>query len=168
VTRAVQAADLGIAHVPQALTATVEGCTWGELLEFTTRQMKITRVYMSHLWVMSFVGSALFNLVIIWAFLIIVLSRENTWQVWTAMTTLLLVSAFSIGKAWLRLKAVSLALPQYERELGQQFFTQNTLWLLSPLLFLYNSICALMSRQLVWRGTKYQLKSPTETVIIRE
>jgi cellulose synthase/poly-beta-1,6-N-acetylglucosamine synthase-like glycosyltransferase len=167
VTRAMHDAGLGIVHVPQALTATIESCTFRELLEFTTRQMKITRVYMPHLWLMSFFGSAIFNLVMAWAFLIVVLSRENGWQVWTASATLVIVSAFSIGKSWLRLKAVRLALPQYDRELRRQAFTQNTLWLLSPLLFLYNSIAALVSRRMVWRGTTYELKSPKETVIIR-
>jgi hypothetical protein len=167
VTRAVQAAGLDVVHVPQALTATVENCTLHEMLEFTTRQMKITRVCMPHLWLMSFFGSALFCGVMLAAFLIVILSRENTLAVWAALPTLVLVSVFSIGKSWLRLTAVSLALPQYELQLKGQFLTQNTLWLLSPALFLYNSIAALLSRRMVWRGITYELKSPTETVIIR-
>ena len=167
VTRAMHDAGLGVIHVPQALTATIESCTFRELLEFTTRQMKITRVYMPHLWAMSFFGSGIFNVVMLWAFLIVVLSRENAWPVWAAMATLILVSAASMGKAWLRLKAVRPALPQYDRELRRQWFTQNTLWLLSPMLFFYNCIAALISRRMVWRGTTYELKSPTETVIIR-
>ena len=167
VTRAVQAADLDIMHVPQAITATIESCSLGQLLEFTTRQMKITRVYMPHLWLMSFFGSTLFCGVMLSAFLIVVLSRENTFAVWAAIATLVLVSAFSIGKSWLRLKAIRMTLPQYERELSRQFLTQNTLWLLTPALFLYNSIAALLSRRMIWRGTRYELKSPTETVIIR-
>jgi cellulose synthase/poly-beta-1,6-N-acetylglucosamine synthase-like glycosyltransferase len=166
-TRAVREAGLDIVHVPQALTVTLENCTLRKLLEFTTRQMKITRVYMPHLWLMSFFGSTVFCGVMLTAFLIVVLSRENTFAVWASITTLALVSGFSAGKSWLRLQAVRLALPQYQRELRRQFFTQNTLWLLSPALFLYNSITALFSRRMVWRGTTYELKSPTETVIIR-
>ncbi|MBV9242703.1 MAG: hypothetical protein JO314_11915, partial [Acidobacteria bacterium] len=158
---------LEIVHVPRALTATVEDCTFHELVEFTTRQMKITRVYMPHLWLMSFFGSAVFCGVMLAAFLIVVLSRENTLGVWAAIVTLLFVSICSIGKSWLRLNAVKLALPQYARELSRQFVTQNALWLLSPALFLYNAIAALFSRRVVWRGTTYELKSPTETVILR-
>ena len=70
VTRELNAANLPIVFVPQALTASVEDCAFGEMLEFTTRQMKITRVYATKLWVMSFVGSGLFNAVMIAAFLI--------------------------------------------------------------------------------------------------
>ena len=106
VTRVVREAGLDIVHVPQALTATVEDCTLRKLLEFTTRQMKITRVYMPRLWLMSFFGSTMFCGVMLAAFLIVVLSRENTPVVWSAIITLVLVSIFSTGKSWLRLKAV--------------------------------------------------------------
>jgi hypothetical protein len=45
---------------------------------------------------------------------------------------------------------------------------QLTLWLITPAVFLYNSVAAGLSRRLTWRGTKYELKSPTETVIIAD
>jgi ceramide glucosyltransferase len=167
VTRAVLDAGLEIVHVPQALTATIETYTLRQLIEFTTRQMKITRVYMPHLWLMSFFGSMVFCGVMLAALLIVLLTRQNVFAVWAALVTLALVTILSTGKSWLRLQAVRLAMPQYEAELRRQSFTQNTLWLLSPLLFLYNSIAALFSRTIVWRGTKYKLKSPGETVIIR-
>ena len=43
--------------------ASVGDCDFSELLEFTTRQIKITRVYASHLWLPLLLGSALFALV---------------------------------------------------------------------------------------------------------
>jgi ceramide glucosyltransferase len=165
VTRAMQSAGLPIVHVPQALTATVENCTFRELLEFTTRQMKITRVYATPLWVMTLIGTLLFNGVLLASLLMLALAASDV-AFWSALGTLVLVSFLSIGKAWLRLSAVRLALPQYTRELKRQFWTQNTLWAASPLLFLYNSLAALLSRRMTWRGTTYELKSPTETVII--
>ena len=47
--------------------ASIDTSTFGEMIEFTTRQMKITRVYMPHLWLTAFMGSAIFNIVMIWA-----------------------------------------------------------------------------------------------------
>ena len=44
-TNVLKEAKMPIFFVPQCLTATVEDCKFSELLEFTTRQMKITRVY---------------------------------------------------------------------------------------------------------------------------
>ena len=168
VTNAMKDADLKMVFVPQAMTASVENCTFSELLEFTTRQMKITRVYARHLWLLSFFGSALFNIVMISAFMIVIYSRKNDLSVFIAILTLALVSLFSVGKAWLRLKAVKLALTQYQRELARQFWTQNTLWLLTPALFFYNSFTAWISRRLKWRGIAYELKSADETVIITD
>ena len=40
------------------------------------------------------------------------------------------------------------------------------LWPLASLIYLYNALCALFSRRIEWRGITYELKSPTETVII--
>lgn len=166
VTRAMNEADLPIVFVPQALTASVESCTFGEMLEFTTRQMKITRVYATKLWIMSFAGSALFNAVMIAAFLIVVFRNTNDLAVAVSLVTLVLVSIFSIGKAWLRLKAVRLVLIQYDDELRRQFWTQNSLWLFAPAVFFYNSVAAWISRRMTWRGITYELKSPSETVMI--
>ena len=166
VTRAVKAAGLPIIFVPQALTATVEDCTLRETVEFTTRQMKITRVYATPLWIVSLIGTTIFNSVLIAALLIVILSRTNDLAVWVSLATLILVTVFSTGKAWLRLNAVRLVLPQHETALKRQFWTQNTLWLIAPSLFLYNSLAAWASRRMIWRGITYELKSPTETVII--
>ncbi len=167
VTRAMNAAGKPIVFVPQALTASVEDSSLREAIEFTNRQMKITRVYATPLWLMSFIGAGLFNAVMLAAFLIVIFNRTNSLQIWGALTVLFLVIFFSVGKAWLRLKAVRLILTGYDAELKRQFWTQNTLWILSPALFLVNSIAATVSRRMTWRGITYELKSPTETVIIR-
>ena len=165
-TRVLNDAGLPICFVPQALTASVENCTFSELLEFTTRQMKITRVYRPDLWKLSFFGSGLFNVVWIWSLFVLAFSDFGSFAFWAAAVTLFLVSTFSIGKSWLRLKAVRLVLTEYENELQGQFWPQNTLWLLSPALFFYNAFAALVSRRMTWRGIRYELKSPRETVII--
>ena len=168
VTRTMNEARMPIVFVPQALTASIEDCTLSGMLEFTTRQMKITRVYATKLWVMSLIGSGLFNAVMIAAFLIAILNRQINFAVIAGILTLVLVTIFSIGKAWLRLEAVKLVLPTYKKQLGHQFWTQNTLWLLAPALFFCNAVAAGLSRRMAWRGIRYELKSPSETVIIAE
>lgn len=165
-TRALNDAKLPVVFVPQALTASVESCTFREMLEFTTRQMKITRVYAQPLWILSFFGSGLFNVVMIAAFLIVLLSSRNSFAVWFSIATIAIVSICSVGKAWLRLRAVELILTGNVAALRRQNWTQNTLWLLTPAIFLYNCIAALISPRMTWRGIRYELKSPTETVII--
>lgn len=168
VTRTMDEANLPIVFVPQAMTAAVESCTFRGMIEFTTRQMKITRVYAPNLWLLSFVGSGLFSAVMMASILIAALSRRNDLSVLAAITTLVLVTAFSVGKAYLRLKAVRLVLTQWDAELRRQTFAQLTLFLLAPLIFFYNSFAAWLSRRMIWRGTTYELKSHRETVIIAD
>jgi len=168
VTRALKEANLPIYFVPQALTASVEDCSLRELFEFTTRQMKITRVYSQNLWIASFIGSGLFNLVWICGIFILIFGEKYSFSFWFTVISLLLVAVFSVGKSWLRLNAVKLILKNYKYQLNKQFWTQNTLWILSPALFFYNAFCALISRTIVWRGIKYKLESAKKTLVIQE
>lgn len=164
VTRRMQDAKLPIYFVPQCLTATVEDCTFRELLEFTTRQLKITRVYAPNLWKASFVGSFLFTAVF-WSG-ILLLFFISGWHFWLIFVFIIVIFSLGAGKAWLRLTAAKLVLKDFEKELKRQFLWQITLWTISPALFFYNCFCALLSRKINWRGIKYNLLSPNSTKII--
>lgn len=163
VTRIMHEADLPIVHVPQCLTVSIENCTFRELLEFTTRQMKITRVYSTKLWVLSFIGSGLFCVVMSASFLLLIFGVTF----WVPLAAIGLVSIFSIGKSSLRLTAVKFVLKDYQQQLKRQVWTQNTLWIFSPVLFFYNCICALFSRKIIWRGIKYELESASKTKVLK-
>lgn len=163
VTRTMQESGLPIYFVPQALTASFENTSLKKLFEFTTRQMKITRVYAPHLWKASFIGSFLFNFVLIWAFFIIGFYNYKSFPFWFAVLTILSVSIFSIGKSSLRLLAVKLVLKNHEADVQKQFWTHNSLWIFSPAIFFYNSVCALFFRKIIWRGITYKLDSPFQT-----
>ncbi len=167
VTRAMNEVNMPIVFVPQALTASIGDCGWAEMLEFTTRQMKITRVYAPRLWLMSLIGSGLFVSVMTSSIMILLLS-DQIFSLTMAVITLGAVTIFSTAKALLRLQAVRMVLTDYEIELKRQRVSQYTFWLLTPLVFLINSIAALLSRRFTWRGIVYELKSPTETVIISD
>ncbi|MGI9035584.1 MAG: glycosyltransferase, partial [Pyrinomonadaceae bacterium] len=168
ITRALREAGLPICFVPQALTASVENCGWRELFEFTARQMKITRVYAAHLWRQAFLGSFLFNLVFVWGILNLIFNSINSLSFWFSLAALILISAFSVGKSYFRLKAVRLVLKNYERELKKQFWMQNTLWIFAPAVYLYNCLSAFFSNEICWRGIKYKLKSPRETIVMAD
>jgi cellulose synthase/poly-beta-1,6-N-acetylglucosamine synthase-like glycosyltransferase len=167
VTRELKTEDLQIFFVPQALTASVENITFSECLEFTTRQMKITRVYSPNLWIMSLIGAGLFNLVFIWGILNLFFYPSDSIAFWISLVSLILTSIFSIGKSWLRLKAVKLVLIDYKSHLEKQIWTQNILWIFTQALFFFNAFSALLSRKITWRGIKYELISHNSTRIIQ-
>ena len=60
-TRVLHEARLPVRFVPNCLTASFEDCSVRELMEFTNRQMKITRVYAPHLWQAVLLGGVLFS-----------------------------------------------------------------------------------------------------------
>lgn len=154
----------GVRFVPSCLTATVEDCTFAELLEFTTRQMKITRVYRPDLWMYSFIGSALYALTVTAGVLLTIFGSFG--HRIAAAAFLLIVAVLGTEKARLRLKAVRLALPEHSEKLERQELWQMTLWAATPILFLYNDLAALVSRRIVWRGIEYDLESAEVTRIL--
>jgi ceramide glucosyltransferase len=165
VTKAVKSAGLSVKFVPQSLTSSLGDCSFREMLEFTTRQMKITRVYAQHLWIQSFLGSGLF-IVVMAASVSILLSSEDSFVIWWAAISLILVAATSIGKSIVRLQAVRLVLSDHEIATRRQYIWHSVLWCLTPLVFFSNCHAAMVSRRVNWRGVVYEMKSPTETSVV--
>jgi cellulose synthase/poly-beta-1,6-N-acetylglucosamine synthase-like glycosyltransferase len=166
--RTLRRARLPIHFVPACLTASLEDCNFRELLEFTTRQLKITRVYAPAFWKAVLFGSLLFVLVFFGG-LALVITRVMaglTYAVPLALTSL--IYALGVAKAALRWRAISLPLAAYRAGLRRGLLPHLLLWPLASLLYLYNALCAAFSRRIVWRGITYELKSPTETVIIKK
>ncbi len=166
-TNALKEAHLPIHFVPACLTASLEDCTFRELVEFTTRQLKITRVYASHLWKAALIGSLLFVLVFFGGIVLVSARALLGRSFWLPLLLLCVIFVLGALKAYVRLRAVQLPLAKYSRELSRTLPAHLLLWPITSALFLYNGIAAMFSRRIEWRGIRYELKSPTEAVIIR-
>jgi ceramide glucosyltransferase len=167
-TRALQNAELPVRFVPACLTASLEDCTFRELLEFTTRQLKITRVYAPHLWRVVLISNLLF-VVFFFGGLALAAARaalglEFAWP----LALVSIVFLLGVWKAFFRLRAVALALEDHHARLRAGLWAHLLLWPLTAVLFLYNAAAAGFSRRIVWRGIGYELKSPTEIEIIED
>ncbi|HEV7859780.1 MAG TPA: glycosyltransferase [Pyrinomonadaceae bacterium] len=164
--RALRAEKLPIHFVPACLVASLEDCDFRELLEFTTRQLKITRVYAPHFWKAVLLGSILFTTGFFGGIALVVARAALGLTITLPLILLLLIFLLGAGKSFLRLRAVSLPLALYRRELRNSAPAHLLLWPLTVLIYLYNALAAACSRRIEWRGMTYELKSPTETVII--
>lgn len=164
--RALKGARLPIQFVPDCLTASLEDCGFKELLEFTTRQLKITRVYAPHFWKAVLAGSLLFVLIFFGGILLVVTRAALALSYTLPLAFVSVIYALGVAKAALRWRAVQLPLAAYRTQLRRGLPAHLLLWPLASLLYLYNALCALFSRRIRWRGITYELKSPTETVII--
>ncbi|MEP6742710.1 MAG: glycosyltransferase family 2 protein [bacterium] len=165
-TRALQEAKLPIHFVPACLVPALDSCTMRELFEFTNRQLKITRVYAPHLWKPVFLGSLLFCLVFFGGAILIIVRAMRHESIIVPLSLLVIIYLLGTLKAHLRLNALVVALPAYSRELRQVWFVHLALWPITSALYLWNAIVAAASRRIKWRGITYELKSPTEAVII--
>jgi cellulose synthase/poly-beta-1,6-N-acetylglucosamine synthase-like glycosyltransferase len=165
-TRILHEAKLPIHFVPACLVPSVDDCTVKELLEFTNRQLKITRVYAPHLWQPVLIGSLLFC-TIFFGGLALVIARGIIGLSYLApLVMVLLIYVLGAAKSYIRLRAVSTALRDCQKQLMKSFPAHIVLWPVASLLFLINAIAAVGSRRISWRGITYDLKSPTEAVII--
>jgi cellulose synthase/poly-beta-1,6-N-acetylglucosamine synthase-like glycosyltransferase len=158
ITRAAQASGLKIIFVPQCLIPTYGECGWDELLEFTTRQMIITRVYYRGLWQVALVSYVLFSI----AFVGLALAAFGDAA---AMLLWLMVFGLSAARSWVRLRSVTNLLPVAVLPNPRWFYI-----LCAPLvslLYLYNVIRSALSTSIVWRKIQYDLLSPHKTIVTR-
>jgi cellulose synthase/poly-beta-1,6-N-acetylglucosamine synthase-like glycosyltransferase len=157
ITGDLKEAKLPIHITPNCLVASAGDCDFKELLEFTTRQIKITRVYASHLWLPLLLGSSLFTITFFGGLILIsVYPRSSVAYI------LLILFALGAAKSFIRFRAVSRVLKISNGDLVAQIL----LWPFAQLLYLYNAIIAGFSQRITWRGITYELKSPREAVII--
>ena len=159
VTLAARAAGMRIVFVPTCLIPSHGSCSWLELLEFTTRQIIITRVYEPKLWRLAFLGQTIFNVTFWWS----LVRMLGMWPDPAATVVWLAIFALSCVKAWIRLGAVDSVLP-----FGTLSKPQWSYILLAPLgsmLYEYNMVRSAFTRDIIWRQRRYRLISPQHTIV---
>jgi cellulose synthase/poly-beta-1,6-N-acetylglucosamine synthase-like glycosyltransferase len=164
-TRAVQEAGQRVKFVPPCLVATPAESTWREMLEFTTRQMRITRVYAARVWRPAFASQILYNITfwggLIW--LAIAIGRGT----FSAPLASLLALIFALGAAsgWTRAVVAAQLIPAHRTEILKHRWAYAVLGPLAALLYLVNLTASAWSRRIIWRGIGYELISASETRI---
>jgi cellulose synthase/poly-beta-1,6-N-acetylglucosamine synthase-like glycosyltransferase len=165
-TRAIHRAGLQVHFVPNCLTASHEDCTFAQLIEFTTRQIKITRVYAPRLWQIVLWTNLLFGLVFFGGIALAAARVALGLPYAGPLAVVAGIYALGATKAYLRLRAVALPLAPYAARLRRGAPAFLLLWPLASLIYLWNALAAAASRRITWRGITYELKSAEETVII--
>jgi len=176
-TRAVRTAGLRIVYAPRCLALSREDVGLARLLEFTTRQIIITRVYHAQLWWLGIISHSLFNTVFFGGLALVAASliwplreasapptAQNPWA--SAAAALLgLIYLLGLLKGALRLLAAREALPAARNDVLSLWWMYCLLWPVVSLVFQYNFIKSATTRRITWRGVCYELRSPGETVI---
>jgi ceramide glucosyltransferase len=165
-THALRQSGLPILFAPECMVPTMFDCNLAGLVEFTNRQIVITRVYESRLWLLGGFAHAAYCGAILMG---VVLSAGNLVTGGTALHILfltLLPPVLSMGRGVLRLAAIMEILPDWKSKLLADGWIWTFLAAIAPILALWNTGVALFSRQIRWRGIRYELLSPAQTRIL--
>ncbi len=166
ITRVLQKARLPIHFVPECMVASPGDCSFKELIEFSNRQLKITRTYAPHLWKLVFASSFLFSLVFFGGISLVLLRAMRGLPVRLPVIFLCLIFVLGALKSAIRWWAVSIPLRELRTQARGHLPAHIFLWPLASFLYFCNAVAATFSRVITWRGITYELKSPTEAVII--
>jgi cellulose synthase/poly-beta-1,6-N-acetylglucosamine synthase-like glycosyltransferase len=165
-THVVKSAGGRIKFAPSCLVATHADASFGELLEFTTRQMTITRIYAPRVWCLAFFTHFFFNFTF-WGGLALLAVEGVTGDLNDTLLSLL-VSIFLLGAmgGWLRAVVATQLLGAERKPLPKYQWAHLLLWPLVSLLYLYNTLASALTRRIVWRGISYKMISPHQTLIL--
>lgn len=166
-TRALEIAGKPIVFCPECLAATLHPWTGTSLLEFTNRQILVTRVYAPKRWALGMAAHLSYVVTLIFAALVI-LGQMADGDPWMNLVLIAFVVPFlAVIKGVLRTIAVGEMLPEWKTQLGQWSWVWTTLAPVVPFLFAWNFISSLISRRTRWRNVRYELVSPSVTRVLQ-
>jgi cellulose synthase/poly-beta-1,6-N-acetylglucosamine synthase-like glycosyltransferase len=165
-TQELRRAGAPILFAPECLVPALLDCDAAGLLEFTNRQIIIIRVYESRLWALGGLAHLLYCGAVLTG---IALYFSDLLAGAPAIHILLLAMVppvISMTRGVLRLAAVMELLPDWKSKLLTDGWIWTLLAAVAPFLSLWNTIVALFTNRIRWRGIRYQLLSPGQTRIL--
>ena len=165
-TAALRRHNLPILFLPECLTASYVETDFPSLVEFTNRQILITRVYSPQMWLFAGLTHLLFCATILLGLAVTLLSfftGHPTMQ-FAALTFLPLLLGALRGA--IRVLAVQEILEPLKAQVQNQAWVHLTLGTAIPFLYALNFIASLLTRTVRWRGISYELISPQQTRIV--
>jgi ceramide glucosyltransferase len=155
-----------IVFLPECLTPSFVQTDFAGLLEFTGRQMRITRVYRINVWASAFATHFLYCVtLLIGLFVALNLTFESR-PAFQIMTLLILPLLLAAIRGALRVIGVTEALPAFRSQIMSQSWIYILLAMVVPFLYIVNFFSSLMGRKLRWRGIEYELISPEQTRVL--
>lgn len=155
-----------IKFVPHCLVASHADATFAQLLEFSTRQMRITHVYSPRVWQVAAFSHCLYNLTF-WGGLIWLVAASFFGKL-SFVLAALLTGIFLLGATtgWTRAVVASQLLAPNRSRIQKNWWAYVLLGPLVSILYLYNVFASAWNNRIIWRGIGYEMTSPTETTIL--
>jgi cellulose synthase/poly-beta-1,6-N-acetylglucosamine synthase-like glycosyltransferase len=166
-TWALEQANKPIVFCPECLAATLHPWTFADLLEFTNRQILITRVYSPKRWQLGAIVHSTYVVTILYAIYVILYSIADV-DPWGQLFLLLLaIPLLAAMKGAMRTIAIGEAMPEWRGKLQEWSWVYPVLAPVIPFLFTWNFIMSLVTKSIRWRGIRYELAAPNMTRILK-
>jgi cellulose synthase/poly-beta-1,6-N-acetylglucosamine synthase-like glycosyltransferase len=177
-TQAMKDAKLRIHYEPRCLIGSHGGCGWRELLEWSTRQMILTKVYSRRLWQLALVSQWTFSLIWWWAVGGIlmtlvakptapIVSRVWSGGIWKYSLIAGLLFLFGAVRGWYRTRTIQQLRPEQQEEIRRFAWGYVLLFPLSSTLTAYNLARSALASSIEWRGVRYEFGPAQELRVTR-
>ena len=166
-TRALEAKGNSIVFIPECITLSYVETDFRGLLEFTNRQILITRVYAEKIWAPAAATHLLYCLTMVCGVLLVLDNLAAQRPAFHLVTLTFLPALLSAIRGAIRLLGVTEAVPGGRSLIMGQAWIYVLLGVLIPFLYLVNFANSLITRKIRWRGIGYELVSPEQTRIVR-
>jgi ceramide glucosyltransferase len=165
-TRVLQRNNRSIVFLPECLTLSYVETDFNGLLEFTNRQILITRVYASQVWGPAAATHFLYCVTLVLGTMLILEDVVEQRPAFHIVTLTLLPVLLSAIRGSIRLIGVTEALPAGRSQIAGQGWIYIVLTVFIPFLYVANFVNSLITRKMRWRGMSYELVSPEQTRIV--
>jgi ceramide glucosyltransferase len=165
-TRALQRSRRPIMFLPECLTLSYVESDFAGLLEFTNRQILITRVYAQQTWMFGLATHLLYCLTLVLGLSLTLGDVIATLPSFHHAVLTFLPVLLGVIRSTLRVAGVTEALPAARSQIMGQAWVYTLLTIFVPFLYLVNFATSLITRKIKWREITYELVSPEQTRIV--
>jgi ceramide glucosyltransferase len=165
-TRALQRASRPIVFLPECLTLSYVETDFADLLEFTSRQILITRVYAQEIWAFGLATHLLYCVTLLLGLLLTLGDLIATLPSFHHAALTFLPVLLGLIRSSLRVAGVTEVLPGARSQIMDQSWVYILLTIFVPFLYLVNFATSLITRKVKWRNISYELISPEHTRIV--
>ena len=163
---AVKKAGLKVVFVPACLVASYERATWRSLFEFGRRQFLITRVSAPRIWWLGLLSSV-YSVLGMWgaAGLAVYAAKIQHENLPVFIAVPIVFFAGQLVRVLLRQRMARRLLAEERRAMRAAFAADILAFWLWSILLLFFIIASAFGRTICWRGIRYKLLGPMETII---
>ena len=165
-TYSLERAGRSIFFVPECLTVSFVETDLSGLLEFTNRQILITRVYAQKIWAAAATTHLLYCVTVVLGLALTIRELINERAALHIAALTFFIFLLSAIRASLRVVAVTEILPGSRAQMMNHAWVNIALSAAVPFLYTVNFAHSLLTRKIRWRNIRYELISANQTRII--